>query len=425
MTACDQPNALTARRFRPHRLMTALGVGAVVLSLTAAFWIRGGLTPPGSAQSAPSADPNAPPSAGAAPSSDAIPPEVKLASPQVAQSLGIQWVPVASQPVSATIACNGRVAFNQNHYIELRARTDGIVRRIASDVGAAVDAHQTLAVIESPRLADLKAAYINAVSQSQQLQYNASRIERMAADQAVPAKNLREAQTALAQQQTTTANARQQLINLGFSEEEIASLVIDKDTTTELPLVTPWPGTIVGRHAVEGALVDRNDPLFDLADLDTMWVYLNLYEADLGHLRTGQTIAFVPDGLVGHEFTGHIDWISPEVDPRTRITQVRAEVVNTDRLLRANMYGRAKIIVEPPHEGLVVPAAAVQDYRHQSVVFVRQSPETFAVRPITIGVKLDGSWEVLSGVSAGEMVVTTGSFLLRSELEKDKLGPAE
>ena len=159
-------------------------------------------------------------------------------------------------------------------------------------------------MIDSPRLGDLKAAYINAVSQSQQFQYEATRIERMAADQAVPGKNLREAQTALAQQQTTTANARQQLINLGFSAEEIASLVVDKDTGTELPLVTPWAGTIVGRHAVEGALVDRNDPLFDLADLDTMWVYLNLYEADLGRVKQGQTVTFVPDGLAGHEFSG-------------------------------------------------------------------------------------------------------------------------
>jgi RND family efflux transporter MFP subunit len=249
-------------------------------------------------------------------------------------------------------------------------------------------------------------------------------MERMAADQAVPGKNVREAQTALAQQQTTTANARQQLINLGFSADEIASLVIDKDTTTELPLVTPWAGTIVGRHAVEGALVDRNAPLFDLTDLGTMWVYLNLYEADLGRVKKGQTVVFVPDGLAGRDFTGQIDWISPEVDPRTRITQVRAELDNTDELLRANMYGRGKIIVEPPHEGLVVPAAAVQDFRHQPVVFVRQSPETFAVRPITIGIKLDRTWEVLSGVSLGEMVVTTGSFLLRSDLEKDKLGPA-
>jgi cobalt-zinc-cadmium efflux system membrane fusion protein len=410
-------------------LVAVLGTGALALLLAAALWMRGGAHPPGTTQSAAGTEPNSVATDGGplgdATAADPIRTEVKFDSPRVVQSLGVELVAVASQPVSETIACSGRVAFNQNRYVELRARTDGIVRRIGCDVGAAVDAHQTLAVIDSPRLGDVKAAYINAVSQSQQLQYEATRVERMAADQAVPGKMLRESQTALAQQQTTTANARQQLINLGFSSDEIASLVVDKDTGTELPLVTPWHGTIVGRHAVEGELVDRNAPLFDLADLDTMWVYLNLYEADLGRVKKGQTVVFVPDGLAGHEFSGPIDWISPEVDARTRITQVRAELTNTDGLLRANMYGRGKIIVEPPHDGLVVPAAAVQDYRRQPVVFVQKSPEAFAVRPVTIGVKLDGNWELLSGVSLGEMVVTTGSFLLRSDLEKDKLGPAE
>ncbi len=393
------------------------GAGAALLAAT--LWSRWG------------GDPSIPiePAAGAETASDqspadAIPAEVKFASEQVVQSLGIELVPVASQSVSGTIACNGRVAFNQNHYVELRARTDGIVRNIGCDVGAAVDARRTLAVIDSPHVGDVKAAYINAVSQMQQDKYDATRAERMAADQAVAGKMLREAQTRLAQQQTTTANDRQQLTNLGFSDEQIDSLVIDKDTSTELPLETPWAGCVVSREAVEGAFVERNAPLFAVADLSTMWVYLNLYESDLGRVKLGQTVSFIPDGLSGREFTGQVDWIDPAVDPRTRITQVRAEVANTDGLLRANMYGHGKIVVEPPHEGLVIPAAAVQDFRHQPVVFVQQSPEAFAVRPITIGVKLDRSWEVLSGVSLGEMVVTTGSFLLRSDLEKDKLGAA-
>ena len=96
-----------------------------------------------------------------------------------------------------------------------------------------------------PQVGDLKAAYINAVSQSKQLEWDATRLESMAADQAVPGKLLREAQTKLAQQQTTTANARQQLVNLGFSAEKIDSLVVAKDTSPELPLETPWPGIIV------------------------------------------------------------------------------------------------------------------------------------------------------------------------------------
>jgi membrane fusion protein, heavy metal efflux system len=352
------------------------------------------------------------------------PAEIKFATGTVAKSLGLKVSAVESRPLSGTIGCNGRIAFNQNHYVELRARTDGIVRRIGYDVGAVVGAHDRLALIDSPRIGDLKTAYLNAVKESRQLEWDAARLESLAADQSVAGKNLRQAQTALAQQQTLTANARQQLVNLGFTAEQIESLTIDQDTATELPLEAPWAGTIVAREAVEGEFVDRNARLFAVADLSTMWVYLNLYEADLGKVKIGQSIIFAPDGLGGQTFTGQIDWINPTVDERTRITQARAPVVNTDSHLRANMFGRGKIVVEPEHQALVIPPTAVQDYRGQPVVFVRTSPQTFDVRPVTIGIKLPDAWEILSGAGKGEMVVTTGSFLLRSELEKDKLGEA-
>ena len=241
-----------------------------------------------------------------------------------------------------------------------------------------------------------------------------------------PAKSCGKLQTALAQQQTVTANAKQQLVNLGFTAEQIASLVIDKETGPELPLEAPWSGTLVAREAVDGQFVERNARLFALADLGTMWVYLDLYEADLGRVKLGQTISFVPDGLSGRTFSGQIDWINPQVDERTRITEARAAgVTTTSGLLRANMFGRGQIVVQPEHEALVVPAAAIQQYRNRPVVFVHRSDDVFDVRPVTIGIKQGNLWEIVSGVAAGERVVTTGSFLLYSELEKDKLGAAE
>ena len=222
MTVRDQLNAPGARRFCPQTLLAALAGGAVVAVVAAALWLKWGGIPPVPTELAAGAeaadDPaSADPASTGELSANALRTEVKFASERMVQSLGIELVPVASQPVSGTIACSGRVAFNQNHYVELRARTDGIMHRIGCDVGAAVQARQTLAVINSPRVSDLKAAYINAVSQSQQLQYDATRLESLAADQAVAGKNLKEAQTALAQQRITTANARQQLVNLGFA----------------------------------------------------------------------------------------------------------------------------------------------------------------------------------------------------------------
>ena len=240
----------------------------------------------------------------------------------------------------------------------------------------------------------------------------------------MPIKAVHEANILYRSQQTTSANAKQQLVNLGYTAEQIKQLAETKDTSTELVVAAPWEGEVVARHAVEGELVERNAWLFAVADLRTMWVYLNLYENDLNQVRLGQEVSFEADGLPDRRFVGRITWISPEVDPQTRITQVLTEVTNSDGALRANMYGRGRIVVESSHDCLVVPELAVQTYRERPVVFVRQTDDLFAVRPVKIGIKGERVWELLSGAERGEEVATTGSFLLKSELEKDKLGEA-
>ncbi len=292
-------------------------------------------------------------------------------------------------------------------------------------MGQKVQAGDVLAVVDSSSLGDVKSAYIIAMAQLDHLEWDYLRIKELIDRQSVPIKAFHEAEILYKSQQTTTANARQQLINLGFSLEQLKRLAEAKDTSTELPVTAPWEGVVVARHAVEGELVERNAPLFAIADLRTMWVYLNLYESDLGQVQLGQKVSFEADGLPSVRFEGLIEWISPEVDPHTRITQVLAEVTNTGSALRANMFGKGRIVVQSSHDSLVVPELAVQTYRERPVVFVREADDSFAVRPVTIGIKGEEFWELLSGAKSGEQVTTTGSFLLKSELEKDKLGEAD
>ncbi len=339
--------------------------------------------------------------------------------------MGLELAPVESQPLTRTITCNGRVAFNQNHYAQVRSRVDGIVRRIRGDVGQHVKAGDELCVVDSSTLGDVKSAYIIALAQLEHLEWDYLRLKELVDRQSVPLKSVHEAEILYRSQKTTSANARQQLVNLGFTADQLKQLAETKNTSTELMVVAPWEGEVVARHAVEGELVERNAWLFAVADLRTMWVYLNLYESDLNQVRLGQEVSFEADGMPDRRFQGHITWISPEVDPTTRITQVLTEVINPDGALRANMYGRGRIVVQSSHDCLVVPELAVQTYRARPVVFVRESDDSFAVRPVKIGIKGERVWELLSGAERGEQVATTGSFLLKSELDKDKLGEAE
>ena len=153
-----------------------------------------------------------------------------------------------------------------------------------------------------------------------------------------------------------------------------------------------------------------------------MWLLADVYERDLLQLREGLPLLFTVDGLPGASFEGRLSWISSSVDDRTRTVRVRAELPNTNGLLRANMFGRALIVIHENSDVLSVPAQAVQTDGCCQLVFVRQADDLFVPRKITLGASANAFVEVLTGLSEGEMVATTGSYLMKTEILKSNIG---
>ncbi len=345
---------------------------------------------------------------------------VRLERADVVASAGIEVEPVQTRPVENTITCNGSAAFNQNQYVKVPPRADGILGKIRVDVGAAVAAGDVLAVVDSPAVGDQKAAYFKAKVHEEHLRWQVDKLSK--AIEGIPGMRLFEAQHLLEEQLADTMRIGDRLRTYGFTDEQIKAIPENKKLDNGLPVVTPRAGTVVARHAVEGEPVQTTMPLFAVVPLDTMWVNLSVYESHLPYIRLDQPVTFFPDGLPGVGFLGRVTWISPEVDPNTRTIQVRAEVANRDGALRANMFGKGQLAVEGSHQRLVVSQAAVQSHNGQHVVFVEKPEHVFEVRRISVGLKDDKFWEVTSGLAPGERVATTGSFLLKSNLENPEFG---
>ncbi|MCP4497947.1 MAG: efflux RND transporter periplasmic adaptor subunit, partial [Phycisphaeraceae bacterium] len=128
------------------------------------------------------------------------------------------------------------------------------------------------------------------------------------------------------------------------------------------------------------------------------------------------------DGVAGRTFTGTVTWIASEVDARTRAVTARAEVRNPDGLLRAGQFARATVRVAVPEGAATVPMDAVQRVGDESVVFVRTAEGLYEPRIVRLG-RSDGRRVQVAGeVRAGDAVVTTGAFLLRTELSRDSIG---
>jgi len=217
--------------------------------------------------------------------------------------------------------------------------------------------------------------------------------------------------------------AQRQLHILGLSDEQVQAIGTKPDAQlSRYELRSPASGRIVELSVAPGEAVEASDVLFVAADNSTMWLVADVYERDLLLLREGAPVLFTVDGLPGLSFEGRLDWISSQVDDRTRTVRVRADLPNENGLLRAKMFGLARLIVHDDANVLSVAAQAVQTDGCCQLVFVREDDTVFAPRKVVLGASANGHVEVLKGLAEGEVVATTGSFLMKTEILKGNIG---
>ncbi len=140
-------------------------------------------------------------------------------------------------------------------------------------------------------------------------------------------------------------SAKQRLILLGMTEEQIEHLEEAGEANSQMPLSAPISGTVIEKMAVEGQYVKEGDAIYQLADLSTVWLMLKLFPEDAAAIRYGQKVNADVQSLPGRKFTGRVAFIDPNVDPKTRTVGVRVVIPNEDGLLRVGDYAKATIDV--------------------------------------------------------------------------------
>jgi len=217
------------------------------------------------------------------------------------------------------------------------------------------------------------------------------------------------------------ATAKQRLVLLGLSSQKVNSLHSPSQITSEISLTAPVSGTITKRDVNQGEVIEANKELMRVTDLSSVWAIAQVYEKDLGLLRTGGSASVTTDAYPGKLFRGHVAYIDPNIDQQTRTAQVRVELDNPGQTLKIGMYVNVAFGSTGTAERTMplVPSAAVQNINDRQVVFVvTDKPNVFVVRPVRLGQENNGSFTVLEGLNVGDRIVTDGTFLLRAELLK-------
>jgi len=210
-------------------------------------------------------------------------------------------------------------------------------------------------------------------------------------------------------------------IGQAVQKGDVMALVDAPDLLHPLELKATMTGRVVERHGTVGDLLDKTQSLYTISDVGTLWCVANLNEADVSSVRIGQpaTITVLP--YPGDSFAGKVIRVGDSVSEQTRTVEVRIEVQNTGGLLKAGMFASAALQTTSAADGLFVPDTALQTVGGRSMVFIEEAPGTYRATELRLGREIGSMHEVLDGVPAGAKVVTTGSFILKSELLKGEI----
>jgi cobalt-zinc-cadmium efflux system membrane fusion protein len=347
---------------------------------------------------------------------------IRFATGEIAENIGLEIEAVRSRTLSETQTYNAQIDYDRNRFAQLASRAPGTVQRVLKDIGDTVKKGEILAYVDSSELGRAKAQYLQSKALVELLEKNHDRERRLVEKGVGAEKNAIEAETRLTESRIQLTRTRQNLRNLGLKDAGIDALTEGEEASSLLPLAAPFDGVVVERTAVLGEVVDTIAPLFAITDTSKMWAMIELHDTDAHRARIGQPAVFTVDGLKGESFGGRLTWISTRVDPSTRTLRARAKLTNVRGILRANMFGKATITFRDASPGLVVPKNAIQWDGCCNLVFVRVSNVLYQPRKVRLGFEVGDSYEVEEGLEGSESVVTTGSFLLKTEIMKSSIG---
>ena len=376
---------------------------------------------------------------------------IQFSSKEAVAKAGVDIDLVQERAIEEAIVATGEIVYDQTRLARLSSRATGSAWRVLANVGDRVRKGRILALVDAAEVGRVKAEFLRAFSKAQ----SRNRIlkKMRSAGEGVPRRQIDENEALLQEAQASVVSARQALDNLGLpldpagyegkGVEPLATelrflglpselgktLATETSTANLLPIRSPIDGIVVERHVVTGEMVDPAETLFVIVDRSRMWLELNVALEDAPLVSVGRKVRFEPDGG-GPTVTGTINWISSQVDNKTRTVAVRADLDNPDGRLRDETFGQGRIVLREEPKAIVVPDDAVQWDGSCHVVFVRDkdyfadgpATKVFHTRSVRVGVKDDGFTEVIAGAWPGEVVATVGADILRGELLKNNLG---
>ena len=308
----------------------------------------------------------------------------------------VATVEAKNETLNKEINAVGIVQYNQSRQAKVTAWIAGRLEKLnVNSIGAFVSKEKPVAEIYSPDLVATQQEYLLALKSRAQLKNS-------------PIASISQNGEGL------VASAKQRLLLFGVKESQISELERSGKPNIRIPIYSPFSGVVIEKMVQQGQYVAMGEALFNIADLSSVWVEVEVYENEFSNIHIGQQVEIRSQSFPDKPSTGRIAFVYPFLDPKTRTVKARVELAKPGMRLKPEMFVNA-IIRVPLAPSIVVPATAVMNTGKRQVVWVESSPGMFESRTVQLGQQSGEKVQILSGLQAGDKVAVSGGYLIDSE----------
>lgn len=321
--------------------------------------------------------------------------QIRMSTEKV-QKLGVRTEAAQRRTLERVVRAAGRVEPDERRLFAITPKFEGYVERLHVNVtGQPVAKGQPLFEVYSPDLVSAQREYVMA---------------------AQGVASLRDAGgSAQAGMKQLAESGLQRLNNWDISKEQLRALVATGQTQRTLTFRSPVAGIVMEKKAVQGMRFTPGEALYQIADLSAVWVVADVFEQDIGLVKTGAAAQVKISAYPDKQFAGKVSYIYPTLKPETRTVSVRVELANPGLLLKPAMFAQVALAVSSPAPVVTVPLSAVIDSGTRQLVLLQQGEGRFEPRTVKLGARSDSYVEVLDGVQEGDPVVVVANFLIDAE----------
>jgi Cu(I)/Ag(I) efflux system membrane fusion protein len=313
-------------------------------------------------------------------------PEVRL-SGAVTQSMGVRTAKAEQGTLWKYVRTVGRVEYDETRIAHVHPRAEGWIEGLAVRAeGTPVTKGQELAELYAPAILSAQVDFLLALDPQ----------PRGVA-------------------QVKVEKARNLLRLLDVPDAVIKELERTRETHNTIPVLSPIDGVVTKMMAREGMYVGKSTEMFTIADLDRVWVLVDVFEHQIASIQPGLTAEISVPAEPGRTWEGTVDYLYPELDPKTRTLRVRLVFPNPKLALKPNMFANVVIYGGPKKDVLKIPREALIVTGERESVVKALGEGRFQPVDVVTGMQEGEEVEILSGLEAGDEVVVSGQFLIDSE----------